>query len=189
MTRRPRPPDLAERRRRAPGERAPAPPTKTRRERPEIDFRRRAHRPKRRATLDSLAGWTALRRFRPTVERTRLTPKQVVSEYKKKLNRKRVARATVLRNAQVAVADVRYDGMVLDGLEQFEYLSKADDKNQKAIDKAISLFLADIFSEDLGKFLEPGVNKINALDRAARTRSSLVEWLRSQIAFRRRPLS
>jgi hypothetical protein len=81
-------------------------------------------------------------------------PKVQIIDRKAMLNRLRVAHHTLRQDACIACAMIEYDGHVIDGLISVGYLVEADAKDQRAINHALSLFLADAFHADaLKKFL------------------------------------
>ena len=73
---------------------------------------------------------------------------------RKARNRLRQSRHLSRRKAGIAVADAQYDGRVLDGLIRAGLLCGSEAGDQQAINRAISLFLADEFhAYGLKKFL------------------------------------
>ena len=69
-------------------------------------------------------------------------------------NRLRQSLHLARRKAGIAIADVAYDGRVLDGLIRLGLLAEDDADNQQAINKAIGLYLADqFFADGLKTFL------------------------------------
>jgi hypothetical protein len=77
-----------------------------------------------------------------------------LADRKAVLNRQRQARHLDRHKAGIAIAGVAYDGRCLDGLVRAGLLSEAEAGDQAAINRAISLFLADEFSADgLRKFV------------------------------------